>query len=98
MRNSIWALSTRSWRGQSLARCRAGGSKTRWLWRNLGLDAKPEATPNANGFPTARQRETPIRVIAGAAETEAHRAFVADLKGDAVWEKIWSRRTRDLPN
>jgi DNA polymerase-3 subunit epsilon len=61
---------------------------------SLGLDKVPEVTENESGFPTARQRETPVLIKATVVETEAHRAFVGALKGDAVWEKLWSRRER----
>ena len=61
---------------------------------NLGLDAKPEATQNESGFPTAKQRPAPLTLNPTEAETTAHRAFIASLKGDKVWEKLWARQDR----
>lgn len=64
---------------------------------SLGLDKKPEVTQNESGFPTARQRTQPVLIRPTEAEVEAHRAFVGKLKGDAVWDKIWTRRERGRP-
>jgi len=58
------------------------------------LDAKPAATQNESGFPTAKSRPTPLRVDPTEAELEAHREFVGSFKTDAVWEKLWKRRER----
>ncbi len=64
---------------------------------NLGLDATPEVTENESGFPTARQRPTPMVMMPTDMERDAHRAFVSGLKGDAVWDKIWAKRERGRP-
>jgi len=62
---------------------------------NLGLDAKPEATTNESGFPTAKQRPTPLTLLPTEDETKAHREFIGSLKGDrVVWDKIWKQRER----
>ena len=61
---------------------------------SLGLDAKPAATENESGFPTAKQRPTPLNVSPSEAEITAHRDFIGSLKGDAVWERIWKREAR----
>ena len=64
---------------------------------NLGLDAKPEATENESGFPTAKQRPTPLSINPTDAETAAHREFIGTLKGTVVWEKLWARAARGRP-
>ncbi len=61
---------------------------------NLGLDAVPEATENESGFPSARRRPEMLIGKLTSEEREAHRVFVGELKGDAVWEKVWTRRER----
>lgn len=62
----------------------------------LGLDTKAQVTENASGFPTAKPRPKGIDVLRADIDFEAHKAFVEDLKGDAVWNKVWSRRQRGL--
>ncbi len=61
---------------------------------SLGLDAKPIATENESGFPTAKARLTPLDISPSPAEISAHREFIGTLKTDAVWEKIWKRQER----
>ena len=61
---------------------------------SLGLDAKPAATENESGFPTAKARPVPLVVDPTEAELSAHREFVGSFKTDAVWERIWKRQER----
>jgi DNA polymerase-3 subunit epsilon len=61
---------------------------------NLGLDSKPEAARTESGFPPARQRPAPVILNPSEIETAAHRAFIASIKGDTVWEKVWAKRNR----
>jgi len=61
---------------------------------SLGLDAKPAATENESGFPTAKARPKPLIVSPSEEEISAHREFVASFKTDAVWERIWKRQER----
>lgn len=61
---------------------------------SLGLDAKPAATENESGFPTAKARPTPLDIAPTQAEIAAHREFIGSLKGDAVWERLWKREAR----
>jgi DNA polymerase-3 subunit epsilon len=63
---------------------------------SLGLDAKIDAAQNESGFPTAKQRETPVIILPTEAEREAHREFMGSLKSDRlVWDKVWTRREKD---
>lgn len=68
---------------------------------SLGLDAKPDATKNESGFPTAKSRPTPLTPLTRMTtetETKAHREFVSSLKSERiVWEKIWTKRERGRP-
>lgn len=65
---------------------------------SLGLDAKPDATQNESGFPTAKPRPSPLIMMPTESETKDHREFVASFKADrVVWEKIWTKRERGRP-
>ena len=65
---------------------------------SLGLDAKPAATINDSGFPTAKQRPKPLVLLPTEAETEAHREFIGSFKNERiVWEKVWAKRERGRP-
>jgi len=62
---------------------------------SLGLDAKPDITENESGFPTAKQRPSPLVITASDAETNAHREFIGSFKTDRiVWEKVWKSQER----
>jgi len=61
---------------------------------NLGLDAKPDATSNESGFPTAKPRPTPLVINPTEQELNAHQEFIGSIKGDTVWDKVWARRER----
>ena len=62
---------------------------------SLGLDAKPDITENESGFPTAKQRTSPLVITASDAETNAHREFIGSFKTDRiVWEKVWKSQER----
>ena len=62
---------------------------------SLGLDAKPDITENESGFPTAKQRTSPLVITASDAERMAHREFIGSFKTDRiVWEKVWKSQER----
>ena len=62
---------------------------------SLGLDAKPDITENESGFPTAKQRTSPLVIMASEAERMAHREFIGSFKTDRiVWEKVWKSQER----
>ncbi len=61
---------------------------------NLGLDATPAETNNESGFPIARQRSAPLKIGPSEVEIAAHRKFIASIKGDTVWEKVWAKQAR----
>ena len=60
----------------------------------LGLTSGTNTSETETGFPRAAQRETPLILEASEAEAEEHRIFVEGLKGEPVWNKVWSRRQR----
>lgn len=62
----------------------------------LGLTPEAQSAETESGFPVAKQRETPNILHASEEERATHKNFVEDLKGDAVWNKVWSRRQRGL--
>ena len=65
---------------------------------SLGLDAKPDATENESGFPSAKPRPTPLILQPTEGEMKAHREFIGGLKGERIiWEKIWAKQNRDRP-
>ena len=62
---------------------------------SLGLDAKPDITENESGFPTAKQRPSPLVITASEAERMAHCEFIGSFKTDRiVWEKVWKSQER----
>ena len=65
---------------------------------SLGLDAKVDAAGGESGFPAAKQREVPLRILPTEAEREAHREFMGAFKTDRiVWDKIWAKREKGRP-
>ena len=65
---------------------------------SLGLDAKVDAAGGESGFPAAKQREMPLRILPTEAEREAHREFMGAFKTDRiVWDKIWAKREKGRP-
>lgn len=65
---------------------------------SLGLDAKVDAAGDESGFPAAKQREMPLRILPTEAEREAHREFMGAFKTDRiVWDKIWAKREKGRP-
>jgi len=64
----------------------------------LGLTPEAQSAETESGFPVAKQREVPKILNASEEERTAHKAFIDDMKGEAVWNKVWSRRQRGLGN
>jgi len=64
----------------------------------LGLTPEAQSAETESGFPVAKQRETPKILQASDEERAAHKTFIEDMKGEAVWNKVWSRRQRGLGN
>jgi DNA polymerase-3 subunit epsilon len=64
---------------------------------SLGLDARAEAMSSPSEFPVARQREQPLIRLIQEAEAKAHTDFVAKLKSEIIWEKVWARQQRGVP-
>ena len=60
----------------------------------LGLTSGTNTSETETGFPRATQREAPLIHKASETEAEAHKIFVEGLKGEAVWNKVWSKRQR----
>ena len=62
---------------------------------SLGLDAKADITQSESGFPAAKQRTSPLVIMASEAERMAHREFIGSFKTDRiVWEKVWKSQER----
>lgn len=65
---------------------------------SLGLDAKADVAENESGFPAAKPRDTPLKILPSEAERTAHRDFIGLFKTDRiVWDKVWAKREKGRP-